>query len=105
MILRSWSFSIGRVRPHPFEFLQSDFFEAIPLPATQVRIAIWQYRMKYAFSPRRLGYFRNRWGISHTGQTDLPVQSLSLMLLSLLACKLQNTMTQGLSKEEERWKA
>jgi len=36
------SSSIGRVSFHPFEFLQADFFRAIPLPATQVRIAISQ---------------------------------------------------------------
>jgi hypothetical protein len=46
MILRSWSFSIGHFSPHSFEFLQSDFFRANPLPATQTGIGISQYAME-----------------------------------------------------------
>jgi hypothetical protein len=46
MILRSWSFSIGRVSPRPFEFLQSDSLRAIPLPAVRVRTVILQHTTK-----------------------------------------------------------
>lgn len=46
MILRSWSFSIGRVSPRPFEFLQSGSFRAIPLPAVRVWTVILQHTMK-----------------------------------------------------------
>ena len=46
MILRSWSFSIGRVSPRPFEFLQSDSFGAIPLPAVRVWTVILHHTMK-----------------------------------------------------------
>jgi hypothetical protein len=46
MILRSWSFSFGRVSPRPFEFLQSDPFRAIPLPAVRVRTVILKHTLK-----------------------------------------------------------
>src|SRR5262245_5365725 len=33
-------------QPHPFEFLQSEFFRAIPLPATQVGTALSRHALK-----------------------------------------------------------
>ena len=46
IILRSWSFSIGRVSPSPFEFLLSDSLRAIPLPAVRVWTVILRHTMK-----------------------------------------------------------
>src|SRR5262245_23342555 len=60
-------------RPNPFEFLQSDSLQAIPLPVTQVGTVILQHTMNQALAPTRLGYFLNRWGISRTGRDDPPV--------------------------------
>jgi len=84
MVLRSWSFSIGRVGPNPFEFLQSDSFQAIPLPVTQVADSYFATRNEPGIGAHVIGIFPQSVGnIPHPQSLSVSLEPLHAALTML----------------------